>query len=386
MKSKRPDPAQLTTGRSDDLTKDIEKSLAIEVDQILHGNDAHRRGHVWFERGYRDLAISYLHVAVKHDVAAAENDLTELARSGNSRTATCADTRRDAEKPLPSGRRATAPQGFRQARWHVTSCRLASMTVLAAICTAIGFAGAIPVAGPFLHPEDYEYESAVPTVLSDETAGKETMLELRSTSRTRPPQQQSARGRDKQPPAETGRPATPTTSKPKSPATAIEPVSGPHVQIRRIDENGRDFEALVPIDGQGEWRQVRFPTVRESNFVSILWSADRAPCTWRFIGLDETTSTATDVRTDELVVPARKRSEITLPVHEWPILSAQVRGGDSPESCLLVNYGFTRDPTMAEPDTTFSSPKPSPPTTSPTPPITRHEPPPNTPKKLLPAK
>jgi hypothetical protein len=339
----------------------------VEIEHILGRGDAHRRGHFWLRHGQQELAYDYFRLGSRHGLAAAEEDLAAMAESGNTRAADCPD---------PSI--AHHHRARRRPAWlaSVAAALLAAMVGLLAGWLARPVSPAAPaVAGAW-----------VPTDLSGASEGPRANLDLgtaappwarvepgtppitsspapvasrspapaaaappaASEARNQPlsdplpgdPQSgntQSGEPEKRNPQTGDPQPGDPQQGDPQQgkPKTA-DPLSDPHISVSR-DDDGETFTALVPLDGAGGWRRLRFPTAPGSEFRATLWSAGSTPCRWRFAGLDSTESDATGARTGEIRVDAGERRDAILSVRDWPVLSVEVRGGGRAADCLLVN-------------------------------------------------
>jgi hypothetical protein len=316
---------------------DAETDAAAEVDRILMGNDAHLHGHRFFKRGHRELAYAYFRLGSLHGIASADEDLAALRASGDTQTADCLG---EACMPATSwqpARHAVQDQSWARLRLAWQSPMAGMVALVLAVVVMVGGLLVRPGTRPAPPPAGARAGAWVSTTLSGRSVGPQARLEFAKVVASRP--RTTPIGEPPRTPVHTSSPGSVPLRPPPLP-TAAGLVPGPHILVSREDNRGARFTALVATNGSDGWRQLRFQTAPGSQFRSTLWSADQAPCTWRFIGMGRTEPDANEAVTDEVPVAAGERRDMTLPTHDWPILSVEVRGGDRSEGCLLVNQRF----------------------------------------------
>jgi hypothetical protein len=342
---------------------------AIEIEHILGGHDAHRRAHFWFAHGDRTMARDYLSLGSRHGVAAADEDLAVLERSGNTRIAACSTVVR----PRPDGA-CVRPARSRRLRPALRSRRRMALLVVTVMGVLIAtllsqtmasartlpdtyvpptFADGTVVAGPSvdLAASRPPHSRRIPTVRqhTPRVAGTHTRTAPRPTSPaiTAPTTTSSAATESATTtPAATSVPAAPVpTTSPEPDTAANQPalVSDPHISVSQYDGSGNTITAMFALDEKDGWRQLHFRPEAGMKFSAILWSTDKTPCVWRFTGLSGTEPDTTGTNPyEEVEVPAGERRDTTVSTHGWPVLSVAVRGGDRTAGCLLVNQQFQR--------------------------------------------
>ncbi|BEL06540.1 hypothetical protein Q0Z83_047310 [Actinoplanes sichuanensis] len=312
------------------------KDAAIEIEHILGGYDAHRRAHFWFSHGDRSMARDYLRLGSRHGVAAADEDLAVLDKSGDTRIAAC--TRISGLAPGDDSRSGWRVRLRPLLRW------LTASAVLLILVSSL-FAG-IRARQTATHldalPDTY-----VPTGLSNAPIGPRQEVALPTTERPQPAPTAGEHPRT----TSSAQPYTTVASRPSTTAVTLPPsseasvdrpasVSDPHLSVSQGDGSEESFSALVALSGKDGWRQLRFQPEAESRFVATLWSTDRTPCFWRFAGADGMEADAAETNSSDVVVPAGERRDTIVLTEGWPVLSVKVRGGDRVAGCLLVNQRF----------------------------------------------
>jgi hypothetical protein len=296
----------------------------VEIAHIRDGIHAHQRGHDWLRLGQPDVALRHFQLGSFHGLAVAEEDAAALDESGGTGIARC-----------PSDAAPTAHRPWQRRPWLVP----AAATLLALVATIFlnGWL-ARPAPAPPSVPQAGLLQ--LPTALPDGKQGSRLALDLGTGGSAGPAE--PAPGDTTETPSprpSESRPAAPAA--PSSPAAELTPSSDPHYSFSRED-GAESFTALVFTDDTEQWRRLRLHATPGSEFQATLWSIGRAPCLWRFVGLDSAAPGAIETTTGEVRVAAGERRYTTLVLRDWPILSVEVRGGEQAAGCLLVNQRIVR--------------------------------------------
>ncbi|GAA0915408.1 hypothetical protein [Virgisporangium aurantiacum] len=303
-----------------DLSTDRAAELSAEVELARLGFDAHRRGHVWFERKHYGPAIRFFRVAELCEVPDAEHDIDELELSNFERVAECR------WRPVVEERAPRKPRyrGIFRFRGQL----LAAASVIA-----------VALMGVSLWPGSGNGSPSAATKLEQAPVASPTTLELS------PVQQVQGQPVSPAPTAPIGRgqattPTAPdrTASSPSSSPSA--PAAPPTGATDPLGSHGPRYLGLPP-SPTDEWRRLEFMAPEGTEFTARLVSMGNASCTWRFAGRASRDAPTTGSTTGEVVVAPRDHKDLNVAINGWPVFVVEATGAE-PAACLLVDHDFVQ--------------------------------------------
>lgn len=306
----------------------------LQFRRFVVGDNAHWLGHEFLRCGEPEEASACFRAAMYLDVSAAEHDLAALAADGGGEVEHCPAVAVDWPGPQHTVR-LRSRHGNRRVTWR--SWRM-STTVVAVACAIVALLATVAVR-PVVPTATPDVSTRLPTERESRPTGKlyayafpsrqPTGDVSRSTAPIPPPDRPVATGVNRTQPSLGAR------------LPAGSPTGGRYLMMSRTDGDGRQFTVLVALAERSGMRKIRFRSEAGLFRATLQADGDRA-CSWRFRGQDWAGRTTPDVA--RATVQPGQRHPLELTVRDWPLFTVEVRGGSSPESCLLIDHRFVPVP------------------------------------------